>query len=174
MFQDHDFHYAMENTRVVVSPKNAIETFGSTVFHFSLVSELLDEAGTVRVRRGKVEAERPRIVTPQHLSKLLLEGFGESARDFADFLESSGEIARILRYGFQLRKTDVAEEIRREPVQDVLDRISESILRENNPFAVLIEGVDDAWEVCLLKFAIDMAGRSAGGNVAEWKRRGLV
>lgn len=174
MFQEHDFQYALENTRVVVAPKNAIETFGSTMFEFSLVSELLDETGTVRIRRGKVEAERPRIVTPQHLSKLLLEGFGESAREFADFLESSGEIARILRYGFQLRKTDVSEEIRREPLQDVLDRITESLHRENNPLAALIEGVDDAWEVCLLKFAVEMAGRSAGGNVAEWKRRGLV
>ena len=38
----------------------------------------------------------------------------------------------------------------------------------------LIAGVDDAWEVCLLKFSMEMIQRSAGGNVAEWTRRGLV
>ena len=31
MIEEHDFHYAMENTRVVVQPQRRIETFGSTV-----------------------------------------------------------------------------------------------------------------------------------------------
>jgi hypothetical protein len=34
--------------------------------------------------------------------------------------------------------------------------------------------VDDAWEVSLLKLAVDTARRSAGGNMEEWKRRGLL
>ena len=38
----------------------------------------------------------------------------------------------------------------------------------------LIEGIDDAWEVCLMKFTMDLIQRSAGGNMAEWKRRGLI
>ena len=63
MFKDHDFQYAMESTRVVVTPHSAIETFGTTRFHFNLVSELLDEVDTVRIRTGTIEAERPRILT---------------------------------------------------------------------------------------------------------------
>ena len=57
MFKDHDFQYAMESTRVVVTPHSAIETFGTTRFHFNLVSELLDEVDTVRIRTGTIEAE---------------------------------------------------------------------------------------------------------------------
>ena len=87
MFKEHDFQYAMENTRVVVTPQSAIETFGTTRFHFSLVTEPLDEVETVRIRSGTIEAERPRILSPTHFSKVLLEGFGEEARDFADWLE---------------------------------------------------------------------------------------
>jgi len=174
MYQDHDFHYAMENTRVVVKPQSGIETFGTTRFHFSLVSELLDEVGAVRIRRGRIEAERPRIVSPHVLSKLMLEGFGEEARDYADWIESNGAAMRILRYGFQLRKTDLSEQVGRETMDETLDRLQDQIGGGDDPFAALIAGVDDAWEVCLLKFSMEMIQKSAEGNVDEWKRRGLI
>lgn len=174
MYQPHDFHYAMENTRVVVSPQSAIETFGTTRFQFSLVSELLDEVDTVRIRNGRIEAERPRIVSPHHFSKLLLDGFGENAREAADWIESNPEAMRILRYGFQLRKTDVSEQVVREPMEAALDRLQQRMKADNEPFAALIAGVDDAWEVCLLKFTMEMIQRSAGENMAEWRRRGLT
>ena len=164
----------MENTRIVLMPQSAIETFGSTRFHFSLVSELLDSVDTVRVRSGVIEAERPRILSPQHFSKLLLEGFGDQAREFADWLESNPDAARILRYGFQFRKTNLSEEILREPVENALELVAERIRKSEDPYGALIAGVDDAWEVCLLKFSMEMIQRSAGGNMAEWKRRGLA
>ncbi|MEI6072757.1 MAG: hypothetical protein WCS31_13260 [Verrucomicrobiae bacterium] len=172
MLQEHDFHYAMENTRVVVSPKGGIETFGSTQFRFSLVSELLDEVGAVRVRNGRLEAERPRIVSPHHYSKLMLDGFGEEAREYADWIESHGSAIRILRYGFQFRKTDLSEHVVRESLDSALDRLQDQI--GDDPLAALISGVDDAWEVCLLKFSMEMIQKSAGENVDEWKRRGLI
>ena len=40
--------------------------------------------------------------------------------------------------------------------------------------AALIAGVDEAWEVCLLKFTMDLIQRSSGENLDEWKRRGLM
>jgi hypothetical protein len=174
VIQPHDFQYAIENTRIVMMPKSTIETFGSTRFHFSLVSELLDAIDTVRVRSGVIEAERPRILSPDHFSKLLLEGFGERAREFADWLESNTEAARILRYGFRFKKTNLSEEILREPLENALELVGDRIRKSENPFGALIAGVDDAWEVCLLKFSMEMIQRSAGENVAEWKRRGLV
>lgn len=174
MFQEHDFHYAMENTRIVVPPRSAIETFGTTRFHFSLVTEPLDEVETIRIRSGTIEAERPRILSPVHFRKVLLEGFGEEARDFADWLESNPDAARVLRYGFQFRKTDLSEKILKEPMDEALERLREEISTGDDPFGALIAGVDDVWEVCLLKFSMEMIQRSAGDNVAEWKRRGLA
>ena len=174
MYQEHDFHYAMENTRVVVSPRSAIETFGTTRFNFSLVSEPMDEVNTVRIRNGQIEAERPRILAPQHFSKLLLDGFGESARGYADWIEEHAAAMRILRYGFQFRKTDLSEHLVHEPMDVALDRLQEKISGDDDPCAALIAGVDDAWEVCLLKLSMEMIQRSAGGNMDEWKRRGLA
>lgn len=174
MIEQHDFHYAMENTRVVVQPQRLIETFGTTSFRFLLVSELMDEVDSVRIRGGRIEAERPRIMSPHHFSRLLLEGFGESARDFTDWFEHNPQALRILRYGFQLRKTDVEQNVVRDSMEAVLGRLEGDLQAGNDPGAALIAGVEEGWEVCLLKFTMDMIQRSSGENIDEWKRRGLI
>jgi hypothetical protein len=104
---------------------------------------------------------------------LLLEGFGERAQGFAGWIEGQKDF-HLLRYGFSLKKTDLSEQLLRESKEEVLLRLESQLHQENNPLNVLIEGIDDAWEVCLMKFTLDMIQRSAGGNVAEWKRRGLI
>src|SRR5213595_236210 len=76
-----DFDYAIENTHVIVAPERQIATFGSTSFDFYLISELMDRVDQVRIRNGKIHAERPQILTPEHYCRLLLEGFGERWSD---------------------------------------------------------------------------------------------
>ena len=173
MIKADDFHYAMENTRVVVAPSSAIETFGQTSFRFRLVTEPMDEIGSIRLRRGTIHAERPRLVAPHYISKLLLDGFGERARNFAGWIEDQKDL-HILRYGFSMKKTDLSENLFREPKEDLICRLEQEIRRDNDPMDALIEGIDDAWEVCLMKFTMDLIQRSAVGNVAEWKSRGLL
>ncbi|MFV0337988.1 MAG: hypothetical protein ACK5LK_07075 [Chthoniobacterales bacterium] len=169
-----NFQYALENTRVEYEPKRRIETFGTTEFRFLIVSELMDEVSKVRVRDGRIEAERPRIVAPHHFEKMLLEGFGDQAHRFAGWLEQNAEFVKILKYGFQLKKTDVSEEILSEPLESVTGRLKEELINQKSETTTLISGVDEAWEVCLLKFTTDLMQRSAAGNVDEWKRRGLI
>jgi hypothetical protein len=173
MIKADDFNYAMENTRVVVAPANAIETYGQTSFRFRLVTEPMDEIGSIRLRKGMIHAERPRILAPHYVSRMLLEGFGERAREFAGWMEDQKDF-HILRYGFSLRKTDLSEQLLREPKEELLHRLEGEIRRDGDPIDALIEGIDDAWEVCLMKFTMDLIQRSAGPNVAEWKRRGLL
>ena len=168
------FLYALENTKTHVEPSGLIETFGSTAFDFVLVSELMDEVNRVRLRRGTLQAQRPRIVAPQHFAKIMLDGFGEKAREFADWLEDQGENLKFLRYGFQFTKSNMQEEV----VSGALDRVIDRAVREAREDGAVrravIESVDDAWEVSLLKLAVDTAQRSAGENVEEWKKRGLI
>ncbi len=174
MFREDDFNYALENTRVIRHPGHKIQTFGTTSFRFVLVSELMDQADRVRVRDGTINAERPAILSPHLYSKLLLDGFGDSAREYADWLESQASDLKFLKYGFQFRKTNVNQEIVHSPMAEVLGRLSEEIDQQQEPMSALIEGVDDTWEVCLLKFTVDLIQRSAGSNVEDWKRRGLL
>jgi len=174
MKSEDDFQYAVENTKVLVAPDRRIQTFGSTNFRFHLVTELLDHVNVVRVRDGRIEADKPQIVSPGSFSKLLLEGFGEDARKYADWLEQRPEKLAFLKYGFQFRKMDVVEEIVHSPIEEVVERIRAGINRDAEPLTAIIEGVDDAWEVCLLKFTVDLVQQSAGGNMSDFRRSGLL
>jgi len=105
---------------------------------------------------------------------VLLEGFGEKARHYADFLEHHGKRLAFLKYGFQFRKMEVTEEVVHSPLPDVVARIQSSISRADEPLTAIIEGVDDAWEVCLLKFTVDLVQKSSGGNLNDFRRKGFL
>ena len=169
-----DFDYAIENTQVILAPEQQIATFGTTSFRFYLISELMDRVDQVRIRNGKIHAERPQILTPEHFSRLLLEGFGEKAQRYADQLREYARNIAVLRYGFQFRKTNVTEETIRDSVDAAITRTKRRVEDAEEPLSAVIQGVDDAWEVCLLKFTIDMIERSAGGNIGDFRKRGLI
>jgi hypothetical protein len=169
-----NFDYAIENTRVILAPEQKIATFGSTSFRFYLISELMDRVNEVRVRDGRIHADRPQILTPDNFARLLLEGFGEKAEHYIEQLRERARDFAVLRYGFQFRKTDVVERMFRDPIDAVIARMKEQVEGEQEPLSAVIQGVDDAWEVCLLKFTIDLIERSSGGNLGDFRKRGLV
>jgi hypothetical protein len=169
-----DFDYAIENTRVIVAPERQIATFGSTSFDFYLISELMDRVDQVRIRNGRIHAERPQILTPEHYCRLLLEGFGEKAERYIDQLREHARSMAVLRYGFQFRKTDLSEQTLRDSIDSVINRTRRKVESKSESLSAVIHGVDDAWEVCLLKFTIDLVERSSGSNLGDFRKRGLL
>ncbi len=172
--KEDDFQYAIENTQVILAPERKIATFGTTSFRFYLISELMDRVNEVRVRDGKLHADRPQILTPDHFSRLLLEGFGEKAQRYAERLREGAQNFAVLRYGFQFRKTDVTEQMFRDPIESVIERTKSHVQDHEDSLSAVIQGVDEAWEVCLLKFTIDMIERSSGGNLGDFRKRGFL
>jgi hypothetical protein len=169
-----DFQYAIENTQVILAPERQIATFGSTSFRFYLISELMDRVNEVRVRDGRIHAERPQILTPDYFTRMLLDGFGEKAERYINQLKERARTIAVLRYGFQFRKTEVTERMFRDPIAAVVARTKSQVQDMQEPLSAVIQGVDDAWEVCLLKFTIDMIERSSDRNVGDFQNRGLL
>ena len=168
------FQYAVENTQVIRAPQRRIDTFGQTRFRFYLVSELMDEVDTVRVRDGQLHAERPQIITPDYLQRSLSEDFGERAGEFMGWLREHAPQLAVLKYGFRFRKTNVTESVVHSPLAQVLGRLNEEVDRSEDPLSAIIQGIDEGWEVSLLKFASDMIESSAPENLGDWRRRGLL
>lgn len=166
--------YALETTRVLYEPDRRIETFGSTRFEFVLLSELMDSVGAVKIRSGEMEATKPQIISPADYQELTAEGFGEDAKKLFDWLEEQGQLPKMLQYGFQFKRGDVSEELLHEPLESVRGRLVEEARREGRPMLAVIEGVDDAWEICLLRFAMEMISKSQGINLFDFKRKGLL
>ena len=174
MWSEDNFQYAIENTEVILAPEGRIATFGHTSFRFYLITELMDQANEVRVRDGRIHAERPQILAPDHYARLLLEGFGEKAERYVAQLRERTQKFAVLRYVFQFRKTDVVERTLHASLSSVIEQTKARVNRAEEPLSAVIQGVDDAWEVCLLKFTIDLIERSSGGNVGEFRQRGLL
>jgi len=178
MHSPDNIHYALETTRVLREPDHRIQTFGETRFEFQLISELMDRVNEVRIRTGEVEAQRPRILRPEAFREIELEGFDPSARSRFDEMvakfRAEGRDLAFLQYGFQFRRGAVHEEIVHESIETVRERVLDEIRHSGNPSLAVIEGVDDAWEVSILKFSFEMILRSHDINAFDFKRRGLI
>jgi hypothetical protein len=174
MTTEFDFAYALENTEVLYEPDRRIDTFGNTKFEFQLVSELMDEAGAVRVREGEIEAQKPLILRPQGMADFDFDGFGPGAAAFGNWLRQNMDRLALLKYGFQFRRNDVREHIVHEPMDEVCGKLVGAARRDGNPMRAVIRGVDDTWEVCLLRFTVEMIEKSQGINVFDFKRKGLL
>ncbi len=167
-----DIWYAVQSTRVILPPRQTLETFGSTTIHYHLVSELMDDVNKVRVRKGRIYSERPQIITPASFGASLLEGFGEKAREYADYLSSHGEIIRILKYGLHFRKDSASEELINDTIEAVTEKVKQQVERRDDALATVLVGADELWEVSLLKFLVDYIQNSAPTNYRELARSG--
>lgn len=174
MLNPDDIEFAVENTEIILAPRRRIETFGTTVFKFFMVSELMDHTDQVRVRDGEIHAERPQIISPNHMTRLMLEGFGENAEEFAEHLRANRENMAVLRYGFQIRRTNVRETVVHESLTTMSEKLKQELLADDDDMAAVIKGVDDAWEISLLKFTFDLIRTSAGRNLGDFRQEGLI
>lgn len=165
-----DFWYAVNNTHVIRSPRQQLETFGSTVVDYHLLTEPMDEANKVRVREGRIEAFKPQILTPEHFSTTLLEGFGAEAGAYVEWLRRHEKELAILQYGFSIRKIEVKEHLLSDSLTLVADRINTELKQADDPLSALVIGVDEPWEVCLIKLMVDVAKHSMPGNFRELAR----
>jgi formate dehydrogenase maturation protein FdhE len=174
MHSPDDFLYALENTKVVTPPERRLETFGNSVLNYYLVTEDMDRANESKVREGTIVAERPQIVSPATLSQLLLEGFGEQGSKFAQVVNQNAHKFAILKYGFRIKKSEVRCYEVHEAIERVVDRVNEEVKSKKDPLAAVLTGVEDAWEVCLLKFMLDMVTASGESNISDLRDKGLL
>jgi hypothetical protein len=169
-----DFEYAIENTKVHVPPKRRIATFGTTSFDFLLVTELMDSVDRIRIRNGRIHADRPEVLTPEHLSRLVLEGFSSEANEFADWIRTHGNRFAFLKYGFRVSKSDLNEHLVHDRLDVVIDRLRADVESTPDHSRSLIQGVDESWEICLLKFTFDLVQSSAGENLGDFRKGGWI
>ena len=166
-----DFWFAVNNTEIVVPPKRHLETFGNTIINYHMVSELMDAVGKVRVREGRMQALRPQIITPSSYSSLMLEGFGEQAQKYLEWLKEHEDTVRILRYGYTLKQEAFSEQVLCDSPEAVLERVKEEVTTRKDPFAAVLKGVDDPWDVCLVRLFWTVIQNSAQANIRELHER---
>jgi len=168
-----DFRYAVANTEILVPPRGMLETFGNTLLNYVVVSELMDTVGKCHVRTGRMKLFKPQIITPSAYSEMLLEGFGEEARNYVRWLSEHEDDVHILRYGYTLRREPISEETVTRPVEEVVEDAKKDVKARNDPYLALVLGVDEPWDVCLVRLFWEVVSRSTKHNIMEMAQNHL-
>jgi hypothetical protein len=168
-----DFWYAVNNTELITSPSSRLETFGDTVVNYYLVCQQMDSIDKVVVREGHLKALKPAIIMPQSLGQMDVGDLGEDARQYADWLAEHANELRILQYGFTLQKQELKEYTVTDHIDNVLERVKMDVDALDDPLSSILVGVDDPWQVCLMKLMVELVQHSAQGNIQDFQQQSL-
>ena len=174
--EDEKIRHAVQYTETLRAPKQSLYTFGTTNIYYYLVtepaySELVKNITETVVREGRVIAERPRIVTPYYLSQL--EGFSPEARRYFEALrEEYGDNIPGLFYAYKNEPKEL--NIVSDTLRSVVDKLNAEIDRRGDPLAAVIKGLDELWDVSLMKFIYEVTRSSIPDNLRQMAGRGLL
>ena len=173
--EDERLEYAIRHTQVLRPPRQNLETFGITNVHYYLLTapaytDLVAGGGETVVREGQVIAERPRVVTPYYLMNL--QGFSHHARRYLEKMAQEGHSSPALLYRYRNEAKSLS--IVSEPLHKLAQELTEKLEREGMALASVIKGVDELWDVSLLRFIHEFTVRSLQSNVMDLGRRGLL
>jgi hypothetical protein len=167
---------AVERSEILRAPKQSLTTFGTTNIYYYLVTEpiyasLAPNTKETVIREGRVIAEKPRIVTPYYLSSL--EGFSDNARRYFDALvQQHGHSVQGLLYAYRNEPKEM--NIVSDNLLVVVAKLNEQIDKRNDPLTTIIKGMDEMWDIALIKFIFEMTQRSVDNNVRQMGARGLL
>ena len=169
-----DFRYAVENTEILIPPTGRLETFGDTLVGYVLVSEAPDDVGRCKVRTGRMRMKRPLLLTPEAYAERSLEGFSDEARKYLEWLREHGQDVHVLRYGYSLSRESFSEQEVSRPAEAVLEDAARDVKARNDPWLALVRGVEDPWDVCLVRLFMETVSRSARHNIEDLARRRIA
>ena len=177
MFEsEKDLIKAVQKTRVARKPLQHLATFGTTIINYYVITEPIysdiDELKKETVvRTGRVNSGKPEIVTPTYA--LNLKGFSSEAYKYLEFISDK----------FGVNSPGVLYQYKNEPgkiniLNGSVEEVSNNIIKELNTkkdkLTAVIVGVDELWDVSLLKFIHDFTSESLVSNVNEFNSRGLL
>lgn len=174
-FDDERIRQAVSRTQILRLPRQTLATFGTTVVNYYMLTEpvysdIVKGEETV-IREGRVSSERPRVVTPYYLTRL--EGFGDSAKRYLEMvIKQYGLHVPGLYYNYKNEHKDLV--IVSDRLEIVAGRLSDKIDKDKDNLAAIIKGVDELWDVSLLKFISEMTQNSLQNNVNEMNSMGLL
>ena len=173
---DEKMQAAVEHTEILRAPKQSLTTFGTTNIYYYLVTEpayaaLIPNTKETVVREGRVIAEKPRIVTPYYLSSL--DGFSDDARRYFDSLiQTYGKNVAGLLYAYRNEPKEM--NIVSDNLLAVVAKLNAKIDKSSDPLTTIIKGLDEMWDVALIKFIFEMTQRSVDHNARQMSARGLL
>ena len=174
--EDERIRLAVSNTEILRPLRQKLSTFGATNIRYYLLTEpaysdLVGDVTETVIREGRVIAERPKIVTPYYLSRL--EGFSADARRyFESLIKVYGSSVPGLFYAYrnELKGLNIVTD----SLPSVVNKINDEINERHDPLSTIIKGVDELWDVSLMKSVYEIISGSLQDNLWQMNERGLL
>jgi len=166
MEPDEKIQAAISNTFVLRFPRQQLATFGNTNIYYYMITELMPEVNVIR--EGRVIAARPKIVTPAYLMQI--EGFSGPARRYIQMAAEQNPHEPGILYSYKNEFGEMS--VVSEPLGSIVDNINRRIDNRSDPLSTIIKGVEEMWDVSLMKFTFDLTRNSVQRNFSELYGRG--
>ncbi len=147
---------ALKETEILREPEELISTTKSTTLHYYVLTEpaylevFKNEGPETRIRQGKISWDKPKLMTPGYLVDI--EGFSNEAREALQMVaRQHPDLAGIL-YQMKYKKEEARENTVPYKIMEAYRRIENQIEDEGKEFTVVIRGVDELWDVSLMKY----------------------
>ncbi|MDI3547459.1 MAG: hypothetical protein PWR10_1111 [Halanaerobiales bacterium] len=157
--------YALEETEILKFPGNLISTFKPTTLHYYVLAEpaylevFKNEGPETKIREGRITWEKPKLLTPGYL--LQMEGFSEEARKALQILARQHPDMAGLLYRMRYKKESQRTVTVSRTIKDTFRRLKDELKEKDDFLTVIIKGVDELWDVSLMKFIQELIVKSA-------------
>ena len=179
MEEKNKIEQVLEETEILKSPDKLINTSRKTTLHYFVLAEpyyldvFSDEGPETKVRKGSITWEKPKLLTPEYILKM--QGFSEQSKNVLRKLaHRHPDLAGLL---YKMKYTKDFEET--ETVPRDIDKTFRYLEREledkKEQMTVILKGVDEYWDVSLMKFIQELIIKSAFSNqLSDLVDRGFV
>ena len=163
-FKREQFNQCWRSTEVIREYERMLFTFGAMELPYVLVAEHGLFKDRVVVMKGLVLFQRPQIVLPPYYTgPEFKEGFEHAIPPEALYLLRAMQVP----YSEIRNKPIAKEQIKYGSAQSVLDKFDREMENQEDRETGLIKGVLDGADICLMRYSLGLAIKSAPGNVKE-------
>jgi hypothetical protein len=140
------------------------------------LDEFPDEGPETKVREGKITWEKPKLLTPDYM--INMSGFSGEAKEAMQMIASDNPDLAGLLYKMNYRKESISTfTISRELEKaeaEIRDKIDQDDDKDDN-LTVIIKGVDELWDVSLMKFIQNLVVKSAyKSQLPDYEEKGFL
>ncbi|MGM0603362.1 MAG: hypothetical protein ACQESS_08625 [Bacillota bacterium] len=157
--------YVLDNTEILVEPEDLISTSKKTTLHYFVLTEpyylgeFPEEGPETKVREGKITWEKPKLLTPDYM--INMDGFSNEAKKAMQMIARDNPDLAGLMYKMNYRKESISTFTVSKNVENCSREIEEDMKDDEDSLVVIIQGVDELWDVSLMKFIQGLMIKSA-------------
>lgn len=169
----------LEKTEILLEPDDLISTEHATTLHYYVLSkpyyldEFPEEGPETKVREGKITWEKPKLLTPDYM--INMSGFSGEAKKAMEIIARENPDLAGLLYKMNYRRKSISTFTIAKELKAAEAKIRDELDEDDDTLTVIIKGVDELWDVSLMKFIQTLMLKSAyKSQLPDYEEKGYL